>query len=137
MRINFKGNETYIGTGGKSLDSKKTTICFLHGSGQNHLSFVQQARFFAFKGYSVIVPDMPGHGLSEGKPLNSIKDNAKWVYELLVRLGVQELVVVGHSQGCLVALELNTRYPDFLKGIIFVAGSNQIPVNQFLLDLFS
>ena len=51
MRINFKGNETYIGTGGRSLDSKKTTICFLHGSGQNHLSFVQQARFFAFKGY--------------------------------------------------------------------------------------
>ena len=67
MRINFKGNETYIGTGGRSLDSNKTTICFLHGSGQNHLSFVQQARFFAFKGYSIIVPDMPGHGVSEGK----------------------------------------------------------------------
>ena len=48
MIINFKGNETYIGTGGRSLDSNKSTICFLHGSGQNHLSFVQQARFFAF-----------------------------------------------------------------------------------------
>ena len=83
MRINFKGNETYIGTGGRSLDNTKTTICFLHGSGQNHLSFIQQARFFAFKGYSVIVPDMPGHGLSEGKPLNSIRDNAKWVLSLI------------------------------------------------------
>ena len=135
MIINFKGNETYIGTGGRSLDSNKSTICFLHGSGQNHLSFVQQARFFAFKGYSVIIPDMPGHGFSKGEPLKSIKDNANWVYELLVELEVQKLVVVGHSQGCLVGLELNRLYPEFLKGIIFVAGSNEIPVNQFLLDL--
>ena len=135
MIINFKGNETYIGTGGKSLDSSKTSICFLHGSGQNHLSFVQQARFFAFKGYSVIVPDMPGHGLSMGKPCVSIQDNANWVYELLVELKVKDLVVVGHSQGCLVSLELNRLYPKILKGIVFVAGSNEIPVNQFLLDL--
>ena len=56
MIINFKGAKTYIGTGGKSLDITKMTLCFLHGSGQNHLSFIQQARFFAYKGYSVIVP---------------------------------------------------------------------------------
>ena len=54
MIINFKGVKTYIGTGGKSLDVTKMTLCFLHGSGQNHLSFIQQARFFAYKGYSVI-----------------------------------------------------------------------------------
>jgi predicted esterase len=50
MLINFKGADTYVGTGGKKLDNSKTTICFLHGAGQNHLSFVQQARFFAYKG---------------------------------------------------------------------------------------
>ena len=53
MIINFKGAKTYIGTGGKSLDVTKMTLCFLHGAGQNHLSFIQQARFFAYKGYSV------------------------------------------------------------------------------------
>ena len=41
MFINFKGEKTYIGTGGKKLDKNKTTICFIHGSGQNHLSFVE------------------------------------------------------------------------------------------------
>ena len=40
MIINFKGAKTYIGTGGKSLDNTKKTLCFLHGSGQNHLSFI-------------------------------------------------------------------------------------------------
>ena len=50
MIINFKGAKTYIGTGGKSLDITKITLCFLHGSGQNHLSFIQQARFLLIKG---------------------------------------------------------------------------------------
>ena len=135
MIIKFKGVETYVGTGGKNLDNSKMTLCFVHGAGQNHLSFVQQARFFAYRGFSVIVPDMPGHGLSKGKPCKSIKENADWIYDLLISLKVKNLVVVGHSQGCLVAMELNRIYPKFLSGIVFVAGSNEIPVNQFLLDL--
>ena len=135
MIIDFKGVKTYIGTGGKSLDNTKKTLCFLHGSGQNHLSFIQQARFFAYKGYSVIVPDMPAHGFSDGNPRKSIKENAEWINELLVYLKIRNVVVIGHSQGCLVALELNKIFKDLLKAIIFVAGSNEIPVNQFLLDL--
>jgi pimeloyl-ACP methyl ester carboxylesterase len=137
MFINFKGEKTYIGTGGKKLDKNKTTICFIHGSGQNHLSFVQQARYFAHKGYSVIVPDMPGHGFSEGKPCISIKENAKWVYDLIKEIKVNDVVFLGHSQGCLVGLELNQNYPNLLKGIIFIAGSNKIPVNDYLIDLAS
>ena len=137
MFINFKGAKTYVGTGGKNLETNKTTICFIHGSGQNHLSFVQQARYFAYKGYSVIVPDMPGHGFSGGNPCRSIKENAEWIYDLLKELKAKDIVFVGHSQGCLVGLELNKIYPELLKGIIFVAGSNTIPVNQFLLDLAS
>ena len=45
------------------------------------------------------------------------------------------MVVIGHSQGCLVALELNRILKNSLEALIFVAGSNEIPVNQFLLDL--
>ena len=99
MIINFKGVKTYIGTGGKSLDNTKRTLCFLHGSGQNHLSFIQQARFFAYKGYSVIVPDMPAHGFSGGNPCKSIKENAEWINDLLVELKLKDVVVIGHSQG--------------------------------------
>ena len=135
MIINFKGAKTYLGTGGKSLDINKRTLCFLHGAGQNHLSFIQQARFFAYKGYSVVVPDMPAHGFSDGNPCKSIKENAEWINDLLVELNLKDVVVIGHSQGCLVALELNRILKSSLEALIFVAGSNEIPVNQFLLDL--
>ena len=42
---------------------------------------------------------------------------------------------MGHSQGCLVALEYVNRYPKKVKNIIFVTGSYEIPVNKSLIDL--
>ena len=137
MFINFKGAKTYINTGGKNIDLDNTTLCFIHGSGQNHLSFVQQSRYFANKEYSVIVPDLPGHGFSEGVPCVSIKENAEWIYDLVKELKLNDIVYLGHSQGCLTGLELNKNYPKLLKGIIFIAGSNIIQVNHFLIDLAS
>jgi pimeloyl-ACP methyl ester carboxylesterase len=137
MFIDFKGAKTYINTGGKNIDTDKTTLCFIHGSGQNHISFVQQSRYFANKGYSVIVPDLPGHGFSEGTPCSSIKENAEWIFDLFKELNLNDIVYLGHSQGCLTGLELNKNHPKLLKGITFIAGSNTIPVNQFLIDLAS
>ena len=137
MFINFKGFKTYINTGGKKVDKDKTTLCFIHGSGQNHLSFVQQSRYFANKGYSVIIPDLPGHGFSEGKPCISIEESAEWISDLFKELHLNDIVYLGHSQGCLTGLELNNNHPKLLKGMIFIAGSNIIPVNQFLIDLAS
>ena len=43
--------------------------------------------------------------------------------------------LVGHSQGCLVALEYASKYTKKIKNIIFVAGSYEIPVNKNLIDL--
>jgi pimeloyl-ACP methyl ester carboxylesterase len=137
MFIDFKGAKTYINTGGKNIDTNKTSLCFVHGSGQNHFSFAQQSRYFANKGYSVIVPDLPGHGFSEGAPCSSIKENAEWIFDLFKKLNLNNIIYLGHSQGCLTGLELNKNYPKLLKGIIFIAGSNKIPVNQFLIDLAS
>ena len=46
MFINFKGAKTYINTGGKNIDVDKTTLCFIHGSGQNHLKLCSTIQVF-------------------------------------------------------------------------------------------
>ena len=66
MYLKFKNIETFISTGGKKLNSNQPTICFIHGAGQNHFSFVQQTRYFASRGFNAIAPDFPGHGFSKG-----------------------------------------------------------------------
>jgi len=135
MRLTIRGQEVFISTGGRAFDAKDKVLVFLHGSGQSHLSFMLQGRFFANRGWAVLVPDMPGHGLSAAVALTSIEDMADWVAELLDAAGVLAAHVIGHSQGGLVALELAARYPDKVKGLSQVATALAIPVNDALLEM--
>ncbi len=135
MKVTVRGQQTFISTGGRAFDPKGNVLLFLHGSGQNHLSYMLQGRFFANRGWQVLVPDMPAHGLSNGVALISIGDMADWVVELLDVLGVPGANVIGHSQGGLVGLELAARYPDRVMGLSQVATALAIPVNDALLGM--
>ncbi|MEK9745833.1 MAG: alpha/beta hydrolase, partial [Candidatus Puniceispirillum sp.] len=125
----------HIATGGRPFDPTKTVVLFLHGSGQNHLTWVLQSRYFAYRDYAVLTPDFPGHGLSGGDPLPSIEAMADWVIALMDSLDVKTAVLVGHSQGCLVALDAAARYTDRVSHLGLIAGALAIPVNAQLLSL--
>ena len=64
----------------------------------------------------------------------SIKEDVKWLSSLLQEIGINKFILAGHSQGCLTALEFSKLNSNALKGIIFIAGAAQIPVNDFLLE---
>ncbi|MGB1758997.1 MAG: alpha/beta fold hydrolase, partial [Candidatus Puniceispirillaceae bacterium] len=105
MKHQLNGIDIHIATGGRKFDAAGEVIIMLHGSGQNHLTWVLQSRYFAYRGFAVLAPDFPGHGLSGGTPLASIEDMAAWVIALMDSLDVKQARLVGHSQGCLVAIE--------------------------------
>ena len=135
MRTQVNGIETFISTGGRPFDPKGKVLLFIHGSGQSHLSFVLQGRFFANRGWQVLAPDMPGHYLSHGDPLTSIEAMADWHADLLTTLGVDSAIIIGHSQGGLVSLEMGRRHPDRVEKIVILASALAIPVNDMLLDM--
>ncbi len=135
MKLHVNGTETFISTGGRDFDASANTLIFIHGSGQSHLSFMLQGRFFANRGWSVLAPDMPAHGLSSGTPLTSIAQMADWHIALMDELGVKTANIIGHSQGGLIALDLAARYPDRVTGLSLVACALAIPVNDALLDM--
>ena len=76
MKFEFEERSVHIGTGGRAHKDSASFVVFLHGSGQNHLTWGLQSRYFAYEGYNIIAPDFPGHGLSGGSPLTSIEDMA-------------------------------------------------------------
>ena len=125
----------HIATGGRDFDKTKTTLVFIHGSGQSHLTWMLQSRYFAYRGHGVLAPDFPGHGLSGGTPLDSIEAMADWLIALLDSLEVDKACLVGHSQGCLVALDAAARHPDRVSHLGLIAGALAIPVNDQLLSL--
>ena len=120
---------------GESFDDKKHSIILLHGSGQSHVVWSLTTQYFSSENYNVFALDFPGHGNSEGESLKTIEDMASWLNEFVNQLGIKELSIIGHSQGCLVALEYASKFATNLQNIIFVAGSYEIPVNKSLIDL--
>ena len=99
MKHELNSASIYIATGGLDFDAAKPVLVFIHGSGQSHLTWVLQTRYFAHRGFAVLAPDLPGHGLSGGAPLTSIGDMADWIDGLLASLGVEGLQLELNSLG--------------------------------------
>lgn len=134
MYIDIRGASTYAATGGKEFDNRKPTVMFVHGSGLDHRSWALQTRWFAYNGYSVLAPDLPGHSLSEGKPLESIEEMGAWLAEFIRASGAERVHAIGHSQGFLDVLELARKAPELLKSITGIGTAGAIPVNPALID---
>ena len=73
--------------------------------------------------------------IQKGKCLKSIEEISDWLEKVFNNLNISEVTIIGHSQGCLEALEYCYKYPKRLKNLIFVGGSYRMPVNQDLIDL--
>lgn len=134
MYFDVNGKSVFATTGGKEFDSNKPVVVFLSGSGLDHTFWALHSRFFAFRNYSVLVLDTPGHTNSEGPELTTIEALADWVNDVVVALGVDNLSLVAHSQGVLVALEYASRYPDRVRSASFIASGVAIPVNPGLIE---
>jgi pimeloyl-ACP methyl ester carboxylesterase len=134
MYLQVRGHKTYAATGGKDFDNSLPTVMFVHGSGLDHRSWALQTRWFAYNGYSVLAPDLPGHSLSGGEALTSIEDMGAWLADFIRAAGVNKLHAIGHSQGFLDVLELARQAPELLKSITGIGTAGAIPVNPALID---
>lgn len=87
------------------------------------------------KKYRVIAIDRPGHGYSADPPApSSVALNARAVRGLIAKLGLKEVVVVGHSYGGTVALKLAMEDLPALKGVVLVAPGSSAEFPPSLLD---
>jgi len=120
---------------GQGIDTNKDTIVFLHGSGLSHIVWSLAEQFFSSKNYNVLSIDLPGHGNSDGPCLDSVEKIADWMEKVFDKLKLKNLILVGHSQGCLEILEYSSRYKERLKKLVFVGGSNKMPVHPDLIEL--
>jgi len=131
----IENKSIYASDAGQELDQKKETIIFLHGSGLSHIIWSLVEQFFANKNFNVLSIDLPGHGNSEGPCLHTIEEIADWLEKVFVKLKLEKVILVGHSQGCLEMLEYSNKYKSRLKKLVFMGGSYKMPVNKDLIDL--
>lgn len=135
MIFQLENKNIYASDSGQGIDINKDTIVFLHGSGLSHIVWSLAEQFFSSKNYNVLSIDLPGHGNSDGPCLDSIEKIADWMEKVFDTFKLKNLILVGHSQGCLEILEYSSRYKERLKKLVFVGGSNKMPVHPDLIEL--
>ena len=74
--------------------------------------------------HRVVIFDRPGFGCSE-RPRNRLwtaRAQAGLIHSALAQLGIEDAVVMGHSWGTLVALELGLLDPSAVRKLVLVSG---------------
>lgn len=133
MLVQVDELKVFVATGGKDFDPDLPTILFLHGSGGDHRTWAMQTRWFAYNGFSVLAPDLPGHSLSDGNAFSTIEDSGIWLAKFLHALSVDKVHLVGHSQGFLTALVFAERHNEAVRSITAIGTAAEIPVNEHLI----
>ncbi|AET68812.1 putative hydrolase or acyltransferase of alpha/beta superfamily [Desulfosporosinus orientis DSM 765] len=117
------------------LETGLKTLLFIHGAGGNGGHWIYQLA--GIKGYNLIALDLPGHGRSEGSAADSITAYREFVWQFTQVLNLKNIIVVGHSMGGAIALDLTLKYPEFCMGLVIVDSGARLRVNPALLELLA
>jgi len=98
-------------------------IVMIHGNAGSVDDFDFKSLGQLCRDHRVIAVDRPGHGKSERPDGadSTLKDQARLVHEVVLRLGVTRPVLVGHSWGGSLALAYAVQYPNELSAIVLLA----------------
>lgn len=99
---------------------------FIHGAGGDGGSWKQEQKMAFEAGYNSIAIDLRGHGLSDD-PIEAeayaFERLAQDMVELVEKLRLERVVVVGHCFGGMVAMVLAGQRHSFIKGLVLVDTS--------------
>jgi pimeloyl-ACP methyl ester carboxylesterase len=133
MNLQVGGKQAFVATGGREFDPSLPAAVLIHGAGFDHTAWALHSRWFAHNGFSVLVPDLPGHGRSAGPALRSIAEMADWIAALLNAAGAGKAHLIGHSMGSLIALETAARHPDKVSALSLIGTAATMTVGPDLL----
>ncbi len=126
---------SYCTTGGK-----KQPIVLLHGWGQEKETW-ENVMLALSKTYTVYAFDLPGFGESSlpNRPL-SVTNYAEIIHDALKVFTKKRVILLGHSFGGKIAIELATLYPHTIDSIILYSadlGIQKTPTEKLLFVFLS
>jgi len=107
-------------------------VILIHGAGGSHLSWPAEIR--RLPGHRVLAVDLPGHGKSSGLGKHSIPEYGRSLLNFMNALGLYKAILVGHSMGGGIAMDLALDHPDYILGLGLIASNARLRVAQAVLD---
>ena len=127
-------SNTFCFSGPEGLKNTEHPIVFIHGTGMDHTVWTLPIRYFLRKKRNILGIDLPGHGRSKGKLLQTIPAMAEWLIDYLDTLNINEFSVVGHSMGSLIALETAALAQKRVVNLVLVGTAFPMEVSDALLE---
>ncbi len=99
------------------------TLLFLHGFPEHWYGWQKQLSFFADHGFYAVAPDQRGYNLSskpEAVEEYTLEKLMGDMLELIGQLGTENVVLVGHDWGGVVAWALAMHHPEVLHKLVIL-----------------
>jgi pimeloyl-ACP methyl ester carboxylesterase len=129
--LTVAGYKTYY-VNHSPVPAVQPAVVFVHGAGGTHQHWLYQVRDLpASPTYAV---DLPGHGRSEGTGRDSVAAYGDWIVAFLSAAGLEQAVLVGHSMGGAIAMDVALRYPERVAGLGLVATGARLRVAPAILE---
>ncbi len=101
--------------------SGEKTLVFIHGLANYAYAWTMNIEYLK-KYCRCIAIDLPGNGYSDSGPFDySMQFFAGAVYDAIRQLGLENVVLVGHSMGGQIAMTLALKQPDVCKQLVLCA----------------
>lgn len=117
--VSIEGKTIYYRTGGEG-----PFLLLLHGftlSGRVWQPYVNE---FGAE-YTLVIPDLPGHGQSQPLARFSLDESARLLHKLLDTLNVDHCQAIGHSAGGVTLLHMARQIPERLESIVLLGVAHR------------
>jgi pimeloyl-ACP methyl ester carboxylesterase len=93
-------------------ESHREAVILLHGGfGDAWLHWAGVMPMFAEE-YRVVALDLPGYGYSDPLPTSSIGSLVDWLGQVMVKMNLEQAILIGNSFGGLIARLFAAQYPQ-------------------------
>ena len=131
MFIQLKNHKAHVFIKNE-IDSSKNNLIFIPGAGMDHRTISMFSMDTIEVDHNIIAFDLPGHGYTSGPLFKDVESHTNFCKELLAEMDLKEPILMGHSWGGLIALDLSTKIKN--KMTICMNIAYPFLVGDLLLD---